>query len=137
MLENVKKQILEVEGYEPKTKDELEQFRLKYMSKKGIVAQLFEDFRNVAAENKKEYGVVLNTLKVKVQQIFDENKEKLESVGEKKSSLDLTMPGESVSMGSRHPISIVKNHIIEIFTRLGFTVAEGPEIEDDWHDFRT
>jgi len=135
MLENVKKQILEVEGYEPKTKDELEQFRLKYMSKKGIVAQLFEDFRNVAAENKKEYGVVLNTLKVKVQQIFDENKEKLESVGEKKSSLDLTMPGESVSMGSRHPISIVKNHIIEIFTRLGFTVAEGPEIEDDWHDF--
>ncbi len=135
MLDKVKEYLQDVDSFTANQKEELEQFRIKYLSKKGVVAQLFADFRNVAAEQKKEYGVKLNELKDKIETKLNEFKEKLSDDETSAQKLDLTLTGEPIALGSRHPISIVKNQIIEIFTRLGFSISEGPEIEDDWHDF--
>jgi phenylalanyl-tRNA synthetase alpha chain len=117
-------------------KDIAETFRIKYLGTKGIVKSVMAEMKNVANERKREFGLIVNEFK-----IFAENRfEELKRVGgdqlpETANEIDLTLPGDPLPIGSRHPISIVKNKIISIFQRLGFAVAEGPEIEDDWHNF--
>ncbi len=115
--------------------DDLETFRVKYIGKKGLIPALFADFKTVAPEDRKEIGVLLNDLKQAVLAKVEEAKEMLESlVQHLESGNDLTLP-VTRDLGSRHPLSLVRNQIIEIFSRIGFTVEEGPEIEDDWHIF--
>ncbi|MBI3500560.1 MAG: phenylalanine--tRNA ligase subunit alpha [Bacteroidetes bacterium] len=135
MRDRIDKLLSEIEELEIKSKEHLEEFRLKYLAKKGILAAMFDDFKNVAVEERKEVGKRLNELKTKVQDRFNQLKEKFESTEETSSETDLTKPAEPIYFGSRHPISIVRNQIVEIFSRIGFTVKEDREIEDDWHNF--
>jgi len=115
--------------------EELESFRLKYLSKKGIISALFDDFRNVPGSEKKEVGQKLNELKHEALEKYNTVKTNLLNTEELSSEVDLSRPSFPYSTGSRHPISIVRNQIIDIFSRIGFTVSEGPEIEDDDHVF--
>ena len=118
-------------------KDELESFRIKYLGTKGLVKTIMGEMKTVAPEKKREAGQLLNEFKVFTEAKFNElNEVTVKSeIGNPKSEIDLTLPGDALPLGSRHPISIVKNRIIAIFQRLGFAVAEGPEIEDDFHNF--
>lgn len=135
MIDKIKNLLKDTEEFTVKTVEELENFRLKFLSKKGQISQLFEDFKTVPNEQKKLVGQEINKLKQAAQEKFDALKEKLEDSGTQEKKEDYTRPGEPIELGSRHPISIVRNEIINIFARLGFTVAEGPEIEDDFHNF--
>ncbi len=136
MIENIKQHINEVKVYTSDNISDIEQFRIKFLSKKGgIVTNLFKEFRNIPAKDKKEYGQVLNKLKLSVEEKVSNLKSALKTADTGKKDFDLSLPGDSIEVGSRHPISIVRNEIIEIFNRLGFSIAEGPEIEDDWHNF--
>jgi len=136
MKDQIDKLLSEIETIEIKSKEHLEEFRLKYLVKKGKLTALFDDFKNIANEERKEVGIKLNELKNKVQDKFNYFKEKLEGGHEIASSdIDLTKPAEPIAFGSRHPISIVRNQIVDIFSRIGFTVKEDREIEDDWHNF--
>ena len=125
----------EIEAAAPRTAAELEELRIRYISKKGMVNQLFADFKDVEPALKKEVGKALNDLKDAVQEKINHWKSLLEKEDDHAGELDLTAPGDSLNLGTRHPLAIVRNRIIDIFGRLGFTVAEGPEIEDDWHVF--
>ncbi|TAL60747.1 MAG: phenylalanine--tRNA ligase subunit alpha [Bacteroidetes bacterium] len=128
--------LAEVEEIKVETKEQLEEFRLKWLAKKGLVTALFDDFKNLANEDRKEVGKTLNDLKNKAQEKFNRFKEKFEGGEETASSdMDLTKPAEPIAFGSRHPISVVRNQITDIFSRIGFTVKEDREIEDDWHNF--
>ncbi len=113
----------------------LEELRIKYLSKKGIVNDLMGEFRQVAADQKREIGMRLNELKTSLQLKFDELRSNIATKEEDHSDLDLTRTPYPVALGTRHPLSIVKNEIIDIFARLGFSIADGPEVEDDWHVF--
>jgi phenylalanyl-tRNA synthetase alpha chain len=135
MINKIKDLLKNTEDYAIASAADLEQFRLKYLSKKGEISQLFNDFKNVPVELKKEVGLEINKLKQFAQDKFDQFKENIEESVSGSERNDLTRPGEPLELGSRHPISLVRNEIISIFNRLGFTVAEGPEIEDDWHVF--
>ena len=136
MINKIQELIKEVEAFSTKVPEEIDQFRIKYLSKKnGIVTELFQEFKNIPKEEKKEFGQVLNVLKNTVQDKIEFLKLNAEEVNEHKIQLDLSLPGNADYQGSRHPISIIRNEIIEIFTRLGFTISEGPEIEDDYHVF--
>ncbi len=135
MKEKINQYLEEVKAFNAETYDQLEQFRLKFLSKKGLIPALFADFKNVAPEERKEMGQLINGLKKAVQEKIVALKEKLDSTTETKSSgYDLTLPVEA-PLGTRHPLSIVRNEIIDIFSRIGFVVSEGPEIEDDFHNF--
>lgn len=134
MIDQVDSYLSDVENYIINNSAELEEFRLKYLSKKGLINELFEQFKTVPAEKKKEFGKKINDLKVNANSKFLSIKEALEN-NQETSKFDYTLTGEPVKVGSRHPISIVRNEIISIFERLGFTISEGPEIEDDWHVF--
>ncbi len=125
----------EIDSFIPEQKEHLEQFRIKYLGKKGIIQDLFADFKTVVPEIRKEMGVKLNDLKQKVQQKIDEHKSKFDESEDTNADTDLTLPAEFNELGSRHPLSIVRNEIISIFSRIGYIVNEGPEIEDDWHNF--
>src|SRR5690554_2799511 len=136
MIETIKNHISEVEAFSSTNKEEIESFRIKYLGKKGILNSFFAEFKNVPNEQKKEFGQVINTLKNAAQEKVDSLKEAIENKAEAEGTYgDLSRPGEVVPLGSHHPISIVKNKIINIFLRIGFNVSEGPEIEDDWHNF--
>lgn len=135
MLEQIKSLMSEIESFSATTLEEVEQFRIKYLSKKGIISNLFDEFKNVPTEQKKELGKFLNILKASAFSKINKIKESLENDGDNKTVPDLTLPGDSFKAGSRHPLSIVKNEILSIFNRLGFAISEGPEIEDDWHNF--
>ncbi len=135
MLDKIKTLQEEIDAAVASTMEEVEELRLKYISKKGVISQLFADFKNVPAEQKKEVGRAINTLKNFALDKINALKESFEAASSVDSSIDLTRPGEPMKLGTRHPLSLVKNEIISIFARLGFTVAEGPEIEDDWHVF--
>ncbi|MCZ4318284.1 phenylalanine--tRNA ligase subunit alpha [Aequorivita viscosa] len=136
MIETIKNHISEVQAFSSTNKEEIENFRIKYLGKKGILNSFFAEFKNVPKEQKKEFGQVINTLKNTAQEKVDALKAAIENSTETKGVYgDLSRPGEVISLGSRHPISIVKNKIIDIFLRIGFNVSEGPEIEDDWHNF--
>ena len=135
MIDKIKDLLKEVEVFKSDKLEEIEEFRIKFLSKKGIITGLFSEFKNVPNDQKKEFGQSMNNLK---NQAFDKVnllKESLTGGSKEYSGMDLSLPGSSENAGSRHPVSIVKNEIIEIFTRLGFTISEGPEIEDDWHVF--
>jgi len=125
----------EAEAEVVRNQEELEAFRIKYLSKKGLFSILFEDFRNVPSEQKKEIGQKLNILKQEIQERYNSLKENLVKQEDTSTINDLTRPAFPFSLGSRHPISIVRNEIIDIFKRIGFIVSEGPEIEDDDHVF--
>ncbi len=135
MIDKIKAIFAEVEAFGVQSTAELEDFRLQYLSKKGVISGLFADFKTVPNELKKEVGQEINKLKQFAQEKHDQLKETLEDQSDVAVGQDLTRPGEPLELGSRHPISLVKNEIISIFSRLGFSVAEGPEIEDDWHVF--
>ena len=135
MLEKIKALKREIEAAAPDTAVMLEELRIRYISKKGIISQLFDEFRDVDPAMKKEVGKALNELKNSAQEKINRLKEILETRHEGESSADLTAPGAPLRLGSRHPLAIVRNRITDIFGHLGFTVAEGPEIEDDWHVF--
>ena len=136
MLEKIKKHIAEVEAFKASSKEEVENFRIKYLGKKGLLNDFFAEFKNVANDQKKEFGQVVNQLKSSAEEKVNSLKDSLESKEESAGVYgDLSRPGDPIELGSRHPISITKNKIIEIFSRIGFNVSEGPEIEDDWHNF--
>ena len=117
------------------TEKEIEELRIKYLGKKGEVTALFEEFRNVLPEQKREFGQKLKVLKNAVQSKIESLKENIAEKGATKTSCDLTKPGDRMDLGTRHPISITREEIISIFHKFGYTVAEGSEIEDDWHVF--
>ncbi|MFW6290094.1 MAG: phenylalanine--tRNA ligase subunit alpha [Mariniphaga sp.] len=135
MLDKIKALQQEIEHATASTPEEVEILRIRYISKKGSINQLFSDFKNVPNEQKKEVGKALNDLKNLALDKINMLREGFLSREQESRESDLTRPGEPVKLGTRHPLSLVKNEIIRIFGRLGFTVAEGPEIEDDWHVF--
>ena len=136
MIDKIKEHITDVKAFNATTKEEIENFRIKYLGKKGILNSFFAEFKNVPNEQKKDFGQTVNELKTAAQEKVDELKERLDSLEEEKGVYgDLSRPSEPLEIGSRHPISIVKNQIIEIFSNIGFNVSEGSEIEDDWHNF--
>lgn len=136
MPDKAKQHIEEVAAFFSDKAEEIDAFRNKYLSKKnGIVSRLFKEFKNIPKEQKKEYGQVLNTLKNNVQTKVDELKAKLKQSDDVPQDLDMSLPPDSYFKGSRHPVSLVMREITEIFSRLGYTVSEGPEIEDDRHVF--
>lgn len=136
MIDKIKEYIAEAEAFQTQSKEELEAFRIKFLGKKGILNDFFAEFKNVPNEQKKEFGQVINNLKNAAQDKVTALQEAMEN-NEQAAGIygDLTRPGEPFPVGSRHPISIVKNQIIDIFSNIGFNVSEGPEIEDDWHNF--
>ncbi|MEZ4955330.1 MAG: phenylalanine--tRNA ligase subunit alpha [Saprospiraceae bacterium] len=137
MFNKVEQVIEAIEAANPQTAEELEQFRIQYLGSKNTIKPLFGEIKNVPNERKKEYGQLVNKAKEAAENKFAELKESLESAADEASAhaLDLTMPGEPLPLGSRHPIATTMNRIVTIFQRMGFAVAEGPEIEDDWHNF--
>ncbi|WPO79875.1 phenylalanine--tRNA ligase subunit alpha [Flavobacterium sp. KACC 22761] len=136
MIDKIKQHIEEAKAFNDKNKESLEQFRIKYLGSKGLLKELFTEFKNIPNDQKKDFGQVINTLKAVAEEKVRVIQEELESKEEVKGAFgDLTRAAEPVIVGSRHPISIVKNQIIDIFANIGFNVSEGPEIEDDWHNF--
>ena len=135
MINQVEKHLEEVAAFSPKNNEELELFRIKYLSKKGIMTELFGAFKQVPKEQKKDFGQALNKLKNAIQEKLDKHKSQFEQSVKQSSGLDLSMPVSLDNLGSRHPLSIVRNEIVDIFKRIGFNISEGPEIEDDWHNF--
>ncbi len=125
----------EIEKFEISNKEQLESFRIKFIGSKGALKELFSELKNVPNELKKTAGNIINSLKQQTEELYSAKKEALEMAYEKKESLDFSRPGEPVEIGATHPISLVRSEIISIFERIGYTVSEGPEIEDDWHNF--
>lgn len=134
MLEKIDELLLQVQSFNANSPEELEQFRIQYNGKKGILNDLFAQFKSVPAQEKKEFGLRLNTLKQAVAQKLESSKA-TESAQNDADFNDLTRPSYPRPLGSRHPISLVRNRILEIFQSIGFSIADGPEIEDDWHNF--
>lgn len=137
MLEKIKSLLEEVETLTAQNAEELENLRIKYLSKKGAVAILMADFRNVPADQKKEVGIKINELKTKAFDKINSLRAQLEASDNvaELDELDITRSAYPIKLGTRHPLSLVKNEITDIFARLGFSLAEGPEVEDDWHVF--
>lgn len=135
MIEEIKTLLARVDELKAENEEQLEALRLEFLSKKGKVNQLMANFRNVAAEQKKEVGVYLNQLKTALQERFNTLKQELATAEEDHSALDLTRTPYPIRLGTRHPLSLVKQEIIDIFGGMGFSLADGPEIEDDWHVF--
>ena len=136
MIDRIQKLIEEADSFTTNSLADLEAFRVKYLGKKGFLNGLFADFKSVPNDQKKAYGQAINTLKSTALEKVSTLKAELEANTTKTSAVgDLTRPGDPINIGGRHPISLVKNQIIDIFSRIGFNVSEGPEIEDDWHNF--
>lgn len=135
MLQNIDKLLEEARQFKAETKEDIEQFRIRYLGKKGALSYLFKNFKEVPVEQKKEVGQKINQLKQFVSEKIDALIAGLSDDAGTGDTRDLTLPGPPVQAGARHPISIVRNEIISIFGRLGYTISEGPEIEDDWHVF--
>lgn len=135
MINKINALLKEVENLKAANAEELEALRIKYLSKKGEISLLMNDFRNVAADQKREVGQHLNKLKEATQNRINELKASFENVQTTNDDIDLTRTAYPIELGTRHPLSLVKKEICDIFGRLGFSIAEGPEIEDDWHVF--
>ena len=135
MISKIEALMAEVENLTANSAEELEALRIKYLSKKGAINDLMADFRNVPAEQKKEVGMQLNALKTRATERIAELKEAFETNDSGAAEMDLTRTAYPIELGTRHPLSIVKNEIIDIFARMGFALADGPEVEDDWHVF--
>ena len=136
MIEKIHKHIEEAEAFSTHSLEELEAFRIKFLGKKGLLNELFTGFKDVPNEQKKDFGQAINKLKSVSQDKINSLKVSLENTSSETAIFgDLSRPGEPFGIGARHPISLVKNQITDIFSRIGFNVSEGPEIEDDWHNF--
>ncbi|MDH6308690.1 phenylalanyl-tRNA synthetase alpha chain [Dysgonomonas sp. PFB1-18] len=135
MIDKINRLLSEIDNLKASKADEIEALRIKYLSKKGEISELMNDFRNVASDQKREVGMKLNELKEKAQERINQLKDSLENVQTTDNIIDLTRTAAPIELGTRHPMSIVKKEICDIFRRLGFSIAEGPEIEDDWHVF--
>ena len=135
MNDNLKKYLKEVENFYSENSKEIEAFRISYAGKKGILSSLFSSFRDIPAEKKKNYGKELNKLKEAVSQKVEYLKSQSKRESKKSKINDPTRTSFHIQSGNRHPLSIVKKRIIDIFTQIGFSISEGPEIEDDWHNF--
>ena len=136
MQEKINQYTAEINSFQPKNAEELELFRIRFLGTKGIIKDLFEEFKTVSSEDKRVFGKVLNEFKQLAEAKYQTLKEGSETEDtSSKSEQDLTLPGQGFEMGARHPLSLVRKEIIEIFKKLGFNVAEGPEVEDDWHNF--
>ena len=133
ITEKIDQLMAEVQDLKATSEQEVEALRIKYLSKKGLLNDLMADFRNVAADQKKEVGMKINALKTLATERINSLRDNLQAASEDANKLDLTRTPYPVRLGSRHPLIIVKNEIVDIFSRLGFTLAEGPEVEDDWH----
>ena len=136
MKDKIHQLINEIDSFITDNKENLEKFRIQFLGSKSVIKDLFNDFKNVPNDQKKEVGQLINEAKVKAQEKYDHFLSTLsKNTSNTIDELDLTRTGYPSKIGSRHPISLVRNEIIEIFSRIGFTVSEGPEIEDDWHNF--
>lgn len=135
ITDRINEVLAEVSGITADSAEALESLRIRYMSKKGIVSELMNEFRNVPAEQKREVGMKINELKTTIQDRISELRQRLSAAESDLSDIDLTRTPYPVRLGTRHPLSIVKNEIVDIFSRMGFAMADGPEIEDDWHVF--
>jgi phenylalanyl-tRNA synthetase alpha chain len=136
MINDLKKHIEEVKAFTADNLETIEAFRIKYLGKKGLLNDFFRELKNIPKEEKRSFGQAVNELKVAATEKVASLKEQLQQEkGVENRYGDLTRPGEPIELGAQHPISIVRNRIIDIFSRIGFTVSEGPEIEDDWHNF--
>jgi phenylalanyl-tRNA synthetase alpha chain len=136
MQEKINQIIDEINSFKANDFKDAEEFRLKFLSKNGKVSLLFDEFKEVSPEDKRALGKPINELKNIAQNKFNDLQEQFTKSTEKgSSSIDYTLPGNAYQTGSRHPLSLVRNQIIEIFNKIGFSVADGPEIEDDWHNF--
>ena len=135
MLTKIDELLNEVQKFHSQKKEEIEQFRIKFNGKKGILNDLFEQFKSVSNDQKKEYGQKINLLKQSISAKLEELTQSSSSQNVVAEKDDLTRPGYPLELGSRHPINLVKNRITDIFKSIGFAVADGPEIEDDWHNF--
>ena len=133
MIEKIQKMMAEISGLQAHSSEEVEALRIKYLSKKGEISALMADFRNVPADIKKELGMKLNELKNAALDKINALKSSADTEEAAGSHVDLTRTPYPIALGTRHPLTIVKNEIVDIFSRLGFTLAEGPEVEDDWH----
>ena len=127
----------EITNFSATNREEVEQFRLRFLSKKGILTELFAAMKSIPAEEKKQYGAQVNELKQAAEAKLASFQEMLEAAADQAAAtdIDLTLPAEPMTLGARHPISLIRERILQIFSRIGFTVADGPEIEDDWHHF--
>ena len=135
MLKEIDNHLSDLKNISIKSLDELEQYRIKFISKKGIIPGLFAKLKDIDADKRKKFGAKINDLKIKIGEIIDKSKVELSVVSNNKNEVDYTLPADFLKIGSRHPISIVKNKIIDIFSKIGFDISEGPEREDDWHNF--
>ena len=135
ILERIEVLLKEISDLNTSDLKEIEALRIKYLSKKGEISQLMADFRNVPAEEKREVGIKINALKEAATEKINSLRQKAETNDNLSDDIDLTRTAAPIKLGTRHPLTIVKNEIINIFGRLGFTLAEGPEVEDDWHVF--
>lgn len=136
MKQEIEKYLIEVKAFNTGSAEELEQFRIKYSGKKGILNDLFAMFKNVAPEERKEMGKLLNELKEAIQEKHESLKTIVGSdTQQSEKVMDLTLPATDEQTGSRHPLAIIRKRILDIFSHIGYTIAEGPEIEDDWHNF--
>ena len=135
LTDKIQSLLSEVSNLQAADAKALEELRIKYLSKKGVVNELMGEFRTVAPDQKREIGMKLNELKTALQNKLNELREGLATKEDDHSDLDLTRTPYPIALGTRHPLSIVKNEIIDIFSRLGFSIADGPEVEDDWHVF--
>ncbi|MEE0119777.1 MAG: phenylalanine--tRNA ligase subunit alpha [Bacteroidaceae bacterium] len=133
MITKIEQLAAEIGKLQANTAEEVEQFRIKYLGRKGIMNDLMEEFRSVAPEQKRELGQRINALKQAITAKINELKDNAAVESSSCSSVDLTRTPYPIALGTRHPLTIVKNEIVDIFSRLGFTLAEGPEVEDDWH----
>ena len=135
MLDKIKALLDEVSSYSIKSSEDLEQFRIQYLAKKGIMNNLFVAFKEVPNNKKKDFGIALNQLKQAVQDKLDQGMLSFSESTKQLVGFDLSRPVTKDQLGSRHPLSLVRNEIVEIFKRIGFKISKGPEIEDDWHNF--
>jgi phenylalanyl-tRNA synthetase alpha chain len=135
MKDKIASLLSEIETLTANSADEAENHRIHFLGRKGIITQLFDDFKTVSPEEKRELGKVLNELKVKATEKIETLKTQTNKVKKTSTVIDPSLPGDLYENGSRHPISLVRKRIVEVFSKIGFTVAEGPEVEDDWHNF--
>ena len=135
MEDKIKKDLEDILNFNSDSETEIEEFRVKYLGKKGLLNSYFVEFKSLESDEKKKLGSLLNELKNSAQQKVDNLKSNNSKKSDNLKINDISRPGDPIEIGSRHPISIVKNRIIDIFSAIGFTISEGPEIEDDWHNF--
>lgn len=135
MQEQIERLLNEIKEFSSHDASAIEQFRIRFLGKKGVVRELSNTLKTLSVEEKKSFGQALNTLKNKAQEKIDALKSAADTSDNKSTNEDLTRPANTELLGARHPVSLVRNEIVEIFSRIGFNVSEGPEIEDDWHNF--